>query len=73
MRKNFDNWNNKKKKINEENFLDLFFHEREIWWCSLGLNKGVLLEKLATLTKIFLTGYEKSSKVYFDDFYCLPS
>lgn len=42
MGKDFDQWNGKKK------FLDgsparrgLFFYEREIWWCSLGLNVGI--------------------------------
>jgi len=40
MKKDFDKWNIEKKKIQEENFLDVFFHEREIWWCSLGLNIG---------------------------------
>ena len=40
MKKDFDKWNNKKKEIQEEDFFNLFFHEREIWWCSLGLNVG---------------------------------
>ncbi|MFZ1019402.1 MAG: type II toxin-antitoxin system PemK/MazF family toxin [Minisyncoccia bacterium] len=40
MQKNFDKWNNKKKEINNQDSFDLFFHEREIWWCSLGLNIG---------------------------------
>lgn len=40
MKKDFDTWNKKKKEIQEEDFLNLFFHEREIWWCSLGLNIG---------------------------------
>ena len=41
MQKDFDKWNEKKKIINGQDFSDLlFFHEREIWWCSLGLNIG---------------------------------
>ncbi len=37
--KNFDRWNESKKKIH--NRIDApFFHAREIWWCSLGLNVG---------------------------------
>jgi len=41
MKKDFDKWNKKKKIINEQDFSDLlFFHEREIWWCSMGLNIG---------------------------------
>jgi mRNA interferase MazF len=39
MEKEFDNWNTKKKKIHEKE-LGVFFHKREIWWCSLGLNVG---------------------------------
>jgi len=39
MEKEFDNWNEKKKKIH--NRADApFFHEREIWWCALGINIG---------------------------------
>ena len=39
MQKDFDKWNNLKKIIhnNEKN---IFFHEREIWVCSIGLNVG---------------------------------
>jgi len=37
--KEFDIWNNKKKVINTEKVVR-FFHEREIWWCSLGVNVG---------------------------------
>lgn len=41
MQKDFDSWNNKKKEIN--NILkpsDFYFHEREKWWCSIGVNVG---------------------------------
>ena len=39
MEKDFDGWNESKKKIH--NRVDApFFHEREIWWCSLGANIG---------------------------------
>lgn len=37
---NFDRWNNKKKLLNVSVFTD-FVHEREVWWCSLGINLGV--------------------------------
>ncbi len=37
--KDFDTWNIQKKKIQLSEFLG-FIHEREIWWCSLGLNIG---------------------------------
>lgn len=39
MEKDFDKWNIKKKELH--NRADVpFFHEREIWWCSLGINIG---------------------------------
>ena len=42
MGKDFDRWNEKKKKIDasgrDGNF---FFYEREIWWCAIGANVGV--------------------------------
>ncbi len=38
MNKNFDNWNDQKKIINDKS--GPFCHEREIWWCSLGVNIG---------------------------------
>lgn len=39
MQKDFDVWNEKKKEVNNRTDQTLF-HEREIWWCSLGLNIG---------------------------------
>jgi mRNA-degrading endonuclease toxin of MazEF toxin-antitoxin module len=39
MNKNFDGWNNNKKRIHEEKS-NVFYHEREVWWCSLGVNIG---------------------------------
>ncbi|OHA46307.1 MAG: hypothetical protein A2541_02635 [Candidatus Taylorbacteria bacterium RIFOXYD2_FULL_36_9] len=38
MQKDFDKWNNQKKLIN--NLENLFYHEREVWWCHLGINVG---------------------------------
>ena len=37
--KDFDGWNKEKKQLHEK-LLGLFYHEREIWWCSLGVNVG---------------------------------
>ncbi|MEY2664470.1 MAG: hypothetical protein RIT04_278 [Candidatus Parcubacteria bacterium] len=37
--KDFDSWNTRIKKLDLEKFED-FFHEREIWWCALGVNVG---------------------------------
>ena len=39
MNKDFDKWNTKKKVINAKPEAP-FYHEREIWWCSLGVNVG---------------------------------
>jgi mRNA interferase MazF len=40
--KPFDRWNSRKKRI-ESKAIDpsLYFHEREVWWCSIGVNVGV--------------------------------
>jgi mRNA interferase MazF len=37
--KNFDEWNKAKKQINAVKFVP-YFSEREIWWCSIGINIG---------------------------------
>ncbi|HEV8666574.1 MAG TPA: type II toxin-antitoxin system PemK/MazF family toxin [Candidatus Paceibacterota bacterium] len=39
MEKDFDGWNIQKKKIHSRD-KNIFFHEREVWWCSLGVNIG---------------------------------
>lgn len=39
MQKNFDIWNKNKKQIHTKNE-NKFYHEREVWWCSLGVNVG---------------------------------
>lgn len=42
MIKEFDLWNTEKKIVDGKLVnRNLFFHEREIWWCSAGLNIGV--------------------------------
>ncbi|MEK7559757.1 MAG: type II toxin-antitoxin system PemK/MazF family toxin [Patescibacteria group bacterium] len=39
MRKDFQGWHKNKEKI--DNFQTrVFFHEREVWWCSIGINVG---------------------------------
>ena len=39
MIKDFDGWNEKKKEVN---FTETtrYFYEREIWWCTIGVNVG---------------------------------
>lgn len=39
MLKNFDKWNEYKKAIDKNGRL-VNFHEREVWWCSVGINIG---------------------------------
>ena len=39
MQKDFDLWNSRKKIINLKN-KEIFCNQREIWWCSIGLNVG---------------------------------
>lgn len=39
MEKDFDRWNLKKKDIQAQK-TNVFYHAREIWWCSLGVNIG---------------------------------
>lgn len=37
--KNFDGWNEAKKKLDVSE-RSPEFHEREVWWCSIGVNVG---------------------------------
>jgi len=39
VRKNFDEWNKMKKKIDRKS-KGRFYHEGEVWWCNIGLNIG---------------------------------
>lgn len=39
MKKDFNNWNSRKKVIHEESGSKLY-HARELWWCTLGVNVG---------------------------------
>jgi len=39
MKKDFDKWNIKKKDLHCREKVP-FYHEREIWWCSIGVNIG---------------------------------
>ena len=37
--KDFDRWNEVKKET-DINHRPLFYHEREVWWCTFGINIG---------------------------------
>ncbi len=39
MDKDFENWFKDKKKLDKEE-VPPFYHEREVWWCALGVNVG---------------------------------
>lgn len=39
MIKDFDTWNGLKKHLHSAGS-NCYYHEREIWWCSLGINIG---------------------------------
>jgi mRNA interferase MazF len=39
MEKEYDNWNKLKKDLSTKKSR-IFFHEREVWYCSLGKNLG---------------------------------
>ena len=81
MEKDFDKWNIKKKVINTKDISDVFFKEKEVWWCHLGLNVGfeqdgkneefrrpVLIFKkfnAETFWAISLTSQNKTGKYYF--------
>jgi mRNA interferase MazF len=39
MEKEYDNWNKLKKDLSTKKS-KIFFHEREVWYCSLGKNIG---------------------------------
>ncbi len=43
--KDFDRWNEKKKQADTKLVdRDLFLHEREVWWCAIGVNIGVEID-----------------------------
>ena len=39
MQKDFDGWNAQKKQLDARHSAP-FCHERELWWCALGVNVG---------------------------------
>lgn len=39
MKKDFDGWNEQKKQANDRSAVP-FYHDRELWWCALGVNVG---------------------------------
>ena len=39
MKKDFDGWNTRKKKLHADGTRP-YYHARELWWCSVGVNVG---------------------------------
>jgi mRNA interferase MazF len=80
MQKDFDAWNKSKKKIHGSSGAP-FYHEREIWWCAVGVNVGneidgtgklydrpvLVLRAFNTETffGICLIGHRRTGKYYF--------
>ena len=63
MQKDFDTWNINKKRIHNEG-QNKFYHTREVWWCSLGMNVG--FEEDGTGTEyerpvLILKGFSKNT------------
>jgi len=80
MEKNFNEWNKKKQKLHQDE-LNPFYKEREVWWCSLGVNVGFEQDGTGenfdrpvvivrgfnknTFLAVALTGVKKKGKYYF--------
>jgi len=80
MQKDFKKWHPIKELLEKKEKV-VYFHEREIWWCSLGVNVGFeedgkneYFERPALVLKKFndyllwilpLTSTEKTGKYYF--------
>lgn len=48
--KNFDDWNEQKKNI-QQNVQEIYFDTREVWWCTLGVNIGHEQDGVGTLAQ----------------------
>jgi mRNA interferase MazF len=44
MEKDFETWQSKKQQLHERNTQNIFFHQKEIWWCSVGCNIGTEID-----------------------------
>lgn len=78
--KDFETWHFVKKQLNDQN-KSMFFNEREIWWCSLGVNIGyeedgkhntferpiLIIKKFNTnlLWIVPFTSQQKTGKLYY--------
>lgn len=73
MQKDFDAWNFEKKKVNKSQLVQ-YFHEREVWMVSMGVNigfeqdgKGLLFQRpvciIKKLNKHFFIGIPLTRKM----------
>lgn len=67
--KDYSRWMAKKTGINNNNGKP-FFNEREIWWCSIGLNVGVEIDGKNNNYMRPVLIFKKQGK---DSFYGIPS
>jgi mRNA interferase MazF len=81
MDKDWDGWNQRKQEVHKHKTVP-FFHEREVWWCSLGVNIGAEqdgtgknYDRPVVVVRGFnkdiffgvaLTGKKKAGKYYFN-------
>ena len=42
LKKDYQKWHQEKTMIEHGDNQRVFFHEREVWWCSIGSNVGFL-------------------------------
>ena len=68
--KPFDRWNKVKQRLERKNIDNSFhFYEREVWWCSLGVNVGVEVDgKNHQFERPVLVSYKKIQRTYDMDF-----
>ena len=80
MQRDFDRWNKHKRKIHALGERP-FYHEREIWWCAVGVNVGNELDgtgkehdrpvlilrpfNAETFFGVALIGHPRSGRYYF--------
>jgi mRNA-degrading endonuclease toxin of MazEF toxin-antitoxin module len=80
MDKDFDRWNKHKRRIHEMTARP-YYHAREIWWCSVGVNVGNELDgtgkeydrpvlvirpfNAETFFGVALIGHDRSGRYYF--------
>jgi|SRR3989344_6088267 len=64
MKKDFDNWNKRKKGLDSREGSPEFYHQREVWWCAMGTNIGVEADGKGeeySRPAVVLKGFNKNS------------